>query len=200
VSFSSSEELQEAFRLANKTEKPLKMSIKHKECQTDTEDQAQLLAQRSVHTDVQCDKCGVFPIVGTRFQCVMCSDLDLCADCEALHPTFGSHVPTHAMLKLPINLDVTFEWYFETNTELASTNTATITTTATDPANATIPAKPEVEHKDVQATPSSATSETQTLSTMVSELSLTSSPVQPIVATPTSAAKIETFSGSFSVS
>ena len=37
----------------------------------------------AVHTDVVCDECGMNPILGTRYKCVVRDDFDLCAECEA---------------------------------------------------------------------------------------------------------------------
>ena len=35
-----------------------------------------------VHHGVQCDGCGVFPIVGCRYKCGVCGDFDYCEECE----------------------------------------------------------------------------------------------------------------------
>jgi len=40
----------------------------------------------SVHEGVQCDECGLLPIVGSRFKCSVRSDYDLCAKCEGTGP------------------------------------------------------------------------------------------------------------------
>jgi len=37
----------------------------------------------SVHTNVTCDGCGVYPIVGDRYKCTVCYNFDLCDSCEA---------------------------------------------------------------------------------------------------------------------
>jgi hypothetical protein len=34
------------------------------------------------HEGVQCDGCGVSPIVGIRYKCAVCKDFDYCAKCE----------------------------------------------------------------------------------------------------------------------
>lgn len=47
------------------------------------------------HETVRCDGCGVFPIVGPRFNCTVCPDFDLCAKCEAT----AAHPPEHALIK-----------------------------------------------------------------------------------------------------
>jgi hypothetical protein len=49
-----------------------------------------------VHGNVQCNACNVFPIVGTRYQCTLCHDFDLCSKCEA-NP--ASHPIEHPLLK-----------------------------------------------------------------------------------------------------
>jgi len=49
-----------------------------------------------VHIGVQCDGCDMFPIVGTRYKCMVCFDYDLCEKCEAA----GVHEPEHPMLKV----------------------------------------------------------------------------------------------------
>ena len=35
------------------------------------------------HEGVTCDSCSMSPIVGARFECTVCPDYDLCAECEA---------------------------------------------------------------------------------------------------------------------
>lgn len=47
-----------------------------------------------VHDGVQCDECGVLPIVGARFKCSVRNDFDLCAACEAKGPQ------PHPMIKI----------------------------------------------------------------------------------------------------
>uniref|UniRef100_A0A7S3HT26 Uncharacterized protein n=1 Tax=Spumella elongata TaxID=89044 RepID=A0A7S3HT26_9STRA len=48
----------------------------------------------SVHDGVQCDECGILPIVGPRFKCSVRNDFDLCAACEAKGPQ------PHPMIKM----------------------------------------------------------------------------------------------------
>jgi len=49
----------------------------------------------SSHDNVRCDGCGVFPIVGPRYNCTVCRDFDLCANCERT----AGHPPEHPLLK-----------------------------------------------------------------------------------------------------
>lgn len=61
---------------------PHNMSIPEKETKPD------------VHQGVHCDVCGVCPIVGTRYKCIVKHDYDLCENCEAK----GTH--PHALIKI----------------------------------------------------------------------------------------------------
>mmetsp|Transcript_38844 Transcript_38844/g.68444 ORF Transcript_38844/g.68444 Transcript_38844/m.68444 type:complete len:596 (+) Transcript_38844:88-1875(+) len=51
-------------------------------------------AEPPVHPLIQCDGCGLAPIVGPRFKCMSCPDYDLCGACyvrkDEMHP--GQHV------------------------------------------------------------------------------------------------------------
>lgn len=48
-----------------------------------------------IHYNVQCDGCKTSPIKGSRFKCSVCSNYDLCGQCES----FGKHDPNHPMIK-----------------------------------------------------------------------------------------------------
>lgn len=50
--------------------------------------------RQSVHNHVECDSCGVVPILGARYKCTVCKDFDYCEKCEQTkgHP--------HAFLKI----------------------------------------------------------------------------------------------------
>ena len=48
------------------------------------------------HSNVRCDGCNVFPIVGPRYNCTVCPDFDLCAKCEAA----AVHPAEHPLLKM----------------------------------------------------------------------------------------------------
>lgn len=52
------------------------------------------VANEKTHFSIFCDGCGVGPIEGVRFKCLVCPNFDLCAKCEA-----NGH--DHAMLRLP---------------------------------------------------------------------------------------------------
>ena len=39
-----------------------------------------------VHEGVGCDVCRVSPLVGRRYQCVVCHNYDVCENCEGSHP------------------------------------------------------------------------------------------------------------------
>lgn len=41
------------------------------------------LEVNTIHRSVTCDGCGLSPITGKRFKCLMCHDFDLCSKCEA---------------------------------------------------------------------------------------------------------------------
>jgi hypothetical protein len=56
-----------------------------------------------IHSKHRCDVCNAYPIVGTRFSCSVCPDLDLCAECEAR----GAHPAEHPLLKHRIAQDAT---------------------------------------------------------------------------------------------
>jgi hypothetical protein len=47
-----------------------------------------------VHERCECDGCGVFPIVGTRYKCSICKNFDYCSNCEETKPH------DHAFLKI----------------------------------------------------------------------------------------------------
>lgn len=49
-----------------------------------------------IHFNVQCDGCGLSPISGHRYKCAVCSNYDLCSDCEKKQV----HHPGHPLLKI----------------------------------------------------------------------------------------------------
>ncbi|EDW37147.1 GL26088 [Drosophila persimilis] len=52
----------------------------------------------TIHDGVECDGCGLSPLVGFRYKCVQCPNYDLCQRCEAAH----KH-PEHLMVRMPTN-------------------------------------------------------------------------------------------------
>jgi hypothetical protein len=52
--------------------------------------------RRDIHYGVTCDGCGVVPIQGVRFKCLVCPNYDLCGACEAKN----SHPSSHTLLKI----------------------------------------------------------------------------------------------------
>ncbi|KAH8335881.1 hypothetical protein KR074_001017 [Drosophila pseudoananassae] len=56
------------------------------------------LSNFTIHDHVECDGCGLAPIVGFRYKCVQCSNFDLCQKCETEH----KH-PDHLMIRMPTN-------------------------------------------------------------------------------------------------
>jgi len=53
-------------------------------------------ARRDIHHGVTCDGCGVKPIEGVRYKCLVCPNFDLCAKCEEKN----QHPSGHTLLKL----------------------------------------------------------------------------------------------------
>ncbi|KAI5967851.1 hypothetical protein KGF57_000279 [Candida theae] len=60
-----------------------------------------------VHPNIACDRCSpddFVPLKGVRYCCLVCSNYDLCADCEgeqqAAKLTYGSHSYLHPMAKI----------------------------------------------------------------------------------------------------
>lgn len=57
--------------------------------------------RRQIHAGITCDACGVSPIVGARYRCVVCPDFDLCEACDrAQVGDAGDHRLAHDMLKM----------------------------------------------------------------------------------------------------
>lgn len=50
------------------------------------------------HTGINCDQCGVAPIIGVRYRCSMCSNYDLCSKC--IEPTVKQHPKEHLFLRI----------------------------------------------------------------------------------------------------
>jgi len=50
----------------------------------------------TIHYGVSCDGCSMTPIRGTRYKCTVCSNFDLCANCEASK----MHDSTHRLIEM----------------------------------------------------------------------------------------------------
>jgi peptidoglycan hydrolase-like protein with peptidoglycan-binding domain len=74
------------------------------ECKSPCQEAASAESSDSAHSNVRCDGCNVFPIVGARYNCTVCPDFDLCAKCEAS----SAHPAEHPLLKFrqPVNTPV----------------------------------------------------------------------------------------------
>jgi len=62
--------------------------LQEKKPVSEPEEQAPIVENTSVHRNVECDGCGVHPMVGIRYKCHTCSNFDYCEKCEATkeHP------------------------------------------------------------------------------------------------------------------
>eukprot|EP01119_Soliformovum_irregulare_P016462 TRINITY_DN4761_c0_g1_i2.p1 TRINITY_DN4761_c0_g1~~TRINITY_DN4761_c0_g1_i2.p1 ORF type:complete len:410 (+),score=120.39 TRINITY_DN4761_c0_g1_i2:221-1450(+) len=49
------------------------------------------------HPGYKCDGCGVEPIVGIRYSCEQCDQVDLCSTCAPKIKLEGNHTPSHRM-------------------------------------------------------------------------------------------------------
>jgi hypothetical protein len=49
-----------------------------------------------VHSNIRCDGCDQFPLVGVRYKCSVCPDYDLCSKCESKN----IHPDDHPLIKL----------------------------------------------------------------------------------------------------
>ncbi|CAG79278.1 hypothetical protein B0I72DRAFT_137343 [Yarrowia lipolytica] len=64
-----------------------------------------------VHRGITCDGCGTSPIVGTRYHCSECVDVDLCQYCVVLRKHQWSHVLIK--IKIPAPLKYSPQWVCE---------------------------------------------------------------------------------------
>ncbi len=66
---------------------------------------------------VQCDCCGVEPIVGIRYYCSVCSKVNLCETCKSSQFEIGLHDAGHGLVRvdlpegIPYYLDNTYHQY-----------------------------------------------------------------------------------------
>jgi len=74
------------------------------ECKSPCQEASAESSSDSAHSNVRCDGCNEFPIVGARYNCTVCPDYDLCAKCEAS----SVHPAEHPLLKFrqPVNTAV----------------------------------------------------------------------------------------------
>ncbi|XP_067936488.1 uncharacterized protein [Watersipora subatra] len=56
---------------------------------------------------IECKKCNVSPIKGTRFKCGVCADYDLCEACEVYSDQFHSEKHPFLVFKHPVNYHTT---------------------------------------------------------------------------------------------
>lgn len=57
----------------------------------------------NVHSNVRCDGCDAFPLVGIRYKCSVCPDFDLCEACEAR----DEHPAEHPLIKQRVEDTIT---------------------------------------------------------------------------------------------
>jgi hypothetical protein len=54
--------------------------------------------QNYIHKGIRCDNCHNMPILGIRFTCQDCYDLDFCHKCYLSQPTLKAHKNTHCLI------------------------------------------------------------------------------------------------------
>lgn len=64
-----------------------------------------------VHRGITCDGCGQSPVIGTRYHCSECVDVDLCQHCVTLNKHEWSHVLIK--IKIPAPLQFSPQWICE---------------------------------------------------------------------------------------
>lgn len=57
---------------------------------------SQQASELNIHQGTLCDNCGISPIIGNRYSCMLCPTYDLCEYCENQNP----HVLSHPMIKV----------------------------------------------------------------------------------------------------
>lgn len=78
-----------------------------------TADQTSLtdMTNLTIHQGTLCDVCGISPIIGSRFMCLLCHNFDLCEQCECLS---SRHPADHPLIKVkvPLNLKMNYNDHF----------------------------------------------------------------------------------------
>jgi len=54
----------------------------------------------SVHKGTLCDNCGLSPIIGYRYSCLLCN-FDVCDYCESVK-SYSTHNVEHPMIKIKV--------------------------------------------------------------------------------------------------
>ena len=89
------EEKKELKKEEVKNEEVKKEEVKEEE----KEKKLRAVAPKTIHKRIECDGCGAFPIVGNRYRCAICPNLDYCEECEErnkdthLHPFIKIYSP-----------------------------------------------------------------------------------------------------------
>jgi hypothetical protein len=52
--------------------------------------------QDIIHSQIICDICGKYPIIGIRYKCTICDNYDLCSNCK--RNSAGKHDVEHEMI------------------------------------------------------------------------------------------------------
>jgi len=84
VTISTAKEMEEAVHALKAEGKTLRFTVKATKAESDTRTDDK---NPAVHRHVECDVCGVSPIVGSRFKCTERPNYDLCEKCEAKDQT-----------------------------------------------------------------------------------------------------------------
>ncbi len=51
----------------------------------------------TIHSNIECDGCEMYPLIGVRYKCNECVDFDLCSACHQQKKEIGSHIKSHKM-------------------------------------------------------------------------------------------------------
>ena len=53
---------------------------------------------RTIHPGIKCNRCGMLPIIGLRYECSICKDYNLCNICEEINSKIKTH--PHNFIKI----------------------------------------------------------------------------------------------------